>query len=424
MKYLGQIVDDKDLVNKEYVDDATEVVQTLTSGTKIGSVGGTNLYAPTGGGGGGVQTTWYGTSSTTASTAEKVVTCEGFSLLAGAIIGIYFSTANTENVPTLNINSTGAKSIYVGNTGVSSSNILKWSISTILYFQYDGTHFRYITSMSSNGTQPVRGAGTWYGTCATAADATPKEVTCANFVPIPGSLITIRFTNGINRSASTSMTINGISLGNIERKWGGITSSNSLVCRNNSQLTFMWSGSYIELISVDDQEHPIGSCYTMSTNTDPATYFGGTWELIHKNFKSVWLNSGFTFNTTNTTDGSFAAILNGNTIEMRFAWSNKTAISDTSTAIGTLDKSAVGIDHPGGHTLYSVGYADGLNAIGMFSIDLTAESPVLNVGDWTTRATSYPTTTGSTCHLEFTFAIRSEYMLDSMCDEFIWKRIA
>lgn len=50
MKYLGKITDPKDLVNKEYVDNETEVVQTLTSGTKIGSVGGTDLYAPSGGG--------------------------------------------------------------------------------------------------------------------------------------------------------------------------------------------------------------------------------------------------------------------------------------------------------------------------------------------------------------------------------------
>ena len=71
MKYLGQIVDDKDLVNKEYVDDASEVVQTLASGTKIASVGGTDLYAPSGGGGGS-QSTWWGTSSTSASTAAKV----------------------------------------------------------------------------------------------------------------------------------------------------------------------------------------------------------------------------------------------------------------------------------------------------------------------------------------------------------------
>lgn len=53
MKYLGTITDDKDLVTKKYVDDAAKVVQTLTSGTEIGSVGGTKLYAPQGGGGGG-----------------------------------------------------------------------------------------------------------------------------------------------------------------------------------------------------------------------------------------------------------------------------------------------------------------------------------------------------------------------------------
>lgn len=53
MKYLGAITNDYDLVTKKYVDDAAKVVQTLTSGTEIGSVGGTKLYAPQGGGGGG-----------------------------------------------------------------------------------------------------------------------------------------------------------------------------------------------------------------------------------------------------------------------------------------------------------------------------------------------------------------------------------
>jgi hypothetical protein len=52
MKYLGAITNNYNLVTKKYVDDATEVIQTLTSGTKIGSVGGVNLYAPTGGGSG------------------------------------------------------------------------------------------------------------------------------------------------------------------------------------------------------------------------------------------------------------------------------------------------------------------------------------------------------------------------------------
>lgn len=51
MKYLGAITNDYDLVTKKYVDDAAKVIQTLTSGTAIGSVGGTTLYAPASGSG-------------------------------------------------------------------------------------------------------------------------------------------------------------------------------------------------------------------------------------------------------------------------------------------------------------------------------------------------------------------------------------
>ena len=48
MKNLSEIVDGKDIVTKEYVDDKVEVTQTLTSGTGIGLVGGggTKLYSP------------------------------------------------------------------------------------------------------------------------------------------------------------------------------------------------------------------------------------------------------------------------------------------------------------------------------------------------------------------------------------------
>lgn len=413
MKYLGQITDDEDIVNKKYVDDASEVVQTLTSGTKIGSVGGTDLYAPTGGGG-GVQTTWFGTSSTDASTSIKVVTCAGFTLTAGAIIGIQFSTGSTASTPALDVNNTGTKSIYIGSTVVSSNNPLKWSTNTLLYFQYDGTYFKYIKS-----------ATTWYTTCNTAADTSPKEITLDNFVYIPGSLITVRFTNGINRSATTLMTINGVSIGNIERKWAGISSSNSLVCAPKSQLTFMYSGSYVELISVDDQEHPVGSCYTTSTNTNPSTYFGGTWELIHKQFTSAWVSDAYTFNTTNTTDGAGVCILNGNTIEFRLTWKNKVALSDTSISIATIDMSKIGLT-AGNHTVYSVAWNDGCNAIGMASVSLssTTGTATVTMNDWVTRATSYPTTTGENCYLNFVTNCRVTTMSDNMCDEFIWKRTA
>lgn len=46
MKYLGAITDDKDLVTKEYVDNHTGVTAIVTTGTKIATVNGVDLYAP------------------------------------------------------------------------------------------------------------------------------------------------------------------------------------------------------------------------------------------------------------------------------------------------------------------------------------------------------------------------------------------
>lgn len=95
-------------------------------------------------GSGGETSTWYGTSSTTASTAEKTITCSEFTLSMGAIIAITFTTANTANAPKLNINSTGAKAIYYNNVVTSSSNKLVWDANETLLFVYSGTYYYFI----------------------------------------------------------------------------------------------------------------------------------------------------------------------------------------------------------------------------------------------------------------------------------------
>lgn len=66
-----------------------------------------------------------GTCSTGASTAAKVVTLPKFALATNATILIRVSTTNsaTSGV-TLNVNSTGAKSIYIGGSAWSTSNQL------------------------------------------------------------------------------------------------------------------------------------------------------------------------------------------------------------------------------------------------------------------------------------------------------------
>ena len=77
--------------------------------------------------------------STGASTTAKVATCSGYTAMANSYIHIIFSNTNTANVPTLNINSKGAKPIYLNGEPVSASNKNIKAGSYIAY--YDGTAY-------------------------------------------------------------------------------------------------------------------------------------------------------------------------------------------------------------------------------------------------------------------------------------------
>lgn len=202
-------------------------------------------------GGTGTVTTWYGTCSTTASTTAKAVTCSNFTLSAGAIIGVLFSTANTAATPTLNVNSTGAKTIYVGgNTALSSTtNVLKWSANTMVYFMYDGTYFRYITSVSAASVVPSRGANTWYGTSSTTATTAAKTSTIDNYVLTKGSLVSVTFSTA-NTYVAGAITLNINSTGakTIYYNNAATSTTNTLLWDAGETLTFIYSGSYYYFI--------------------------------------------------------------------------------------------------------------------------------------------------------------------------------
>lgn len=191
-------------------------------------------------------TTWYGTCGTTASTAAKVVTCANFALETGAIVAVLFTTANTAATPTLNVNSTGAKTIYVGSGTVNSTtNTLKWSANTLLYFVYDGTYFRYLGSQSAASVVPPEGAGTWYGTSSTAATTAAKTSTIANFKLRPGAIVNITFsTANTKKDAALTLNVNSTGAKTIYVNNAATSSTNTLVWSANETLTFVYSGSY------------------------------------------------------------------------------------------------------------------------------------------------------------------------------------
>ena len=99
----------------------------------------------------------YGTCSTAADTAAKVVTISGntnWVLKTGSIISVKFSYTNTAQNPTLNVNSTGAKSI-IYNSSIITTSSLSYAgyINRVINYIYNGAQFIFLGwSYDSNTT--------------------------------------------------------------------------------------------------------------------------------------------------------------------------------------------------------------------------------------------------------------------------------
>lgn len=87
--------------------------------------------------------TQIGSCSTAAGTAAKVVSVEsGFKLLKGVRIGVKFTNSNTASNVTLNVNNTGAKSIYYNNAVYTeTSNMICGYANRYVFYVYDGTNW-------------------------------------------------------------------------------------------------------------------------------------------------------------------------------------------------------------------------------------------------------------------------------------------
>lgn len=83
----------------------------------------------------------YGACSTAAATKAKAVPLSGFTLVTGAIVGVKFSYDNTATAPTLNVNSTGAKSIYYKGEA-AAAGLLK--VGYVYLFQYNGAQYELL----------------------------------------------------------------------------------------------------------------------------------------------------------------------------------------------------------------------------------------------------------------------------------------
>ena len=257
--------------------------------------------------GGGGRCAFYGTSSTAATAAAKVITCSGFALEAGNIVVVKFANGNTYNGEfTLNVNGTGDKAVYVGNSVANATNnTLKWSSGAIVCFMYDGTLWRYLSSMAAATTQQPDGAGAWYCTCSTDAATRDKVITVSNFRLTRGALIVVNASTANTYTAnSVRLNVNGTGAKAVYKDGAATSTTNTLTWAAGTLLFFMYSGSYFYYLGSDMDG---GGSYTLPTASDAVK--GG----VKINLDDFWMDGEvltlsmrwFFFDITSTT---FAAL--------------------------------------------------------------------------------------------------------------------
>ena len=104
----------------------------------------------------------YGTCSTAASTTAKVASVSNYTLTTGGYVTVRFTYAVPASA-TLNVNSTGAKSIYNNGSTIKAGVINAGDTAT---FVYNGTYYYLVSTSTPSRTYTANVTTTWTGSAA------------------------------------------------------------------------------------------------------------------------------------------------------------------------------------------------------------------------------------------------------------------
>lgn len=96
---------------------------------------------------GDADRTNYTTCSTAAGTQAKTCDCTGFNLVTGAEITVKFTVTNTAASPTLNVNSTGAKTIFYRGAAISADYL---AANRTYTFRYNGSQYELVGDINTD----------------------------------------------------------------------------------------------------------------------------------------------------------------------------------------------------------------------------------------------------------------------------------
>ena len=301
----------------------------------------------------------YGTCSTAGGTAEKAVTCSNFALRAGAVVTVKFTYKNTSANPTLNVNSTGEKAIYLNGSAIPEAAY--WGAGETMSFIYDGTNWvvtdgaataQIVTNSSdiaslklsaqqfsvdiSSHTESITQLKATYCTCSTAAATQAKEATCADFALRTGAIIAVKFTYA-NTVANPTLNVNSTGAKAIYLNGSAIPEANWW--KAGDVVTLVYNGTYWYVAD--------GATLTQlaSTNTNVAnlTLRADAFDVTVAGIKATYGSSSTAADTQTkeSTIANFAAYV-GQTVVIRFTYANSTSYPKLKVQNGDGSVSATG----------------------------------------------------------------------------------
>ena len=190
---------------------------------------------------------------------------------------------------------------------------------------------------------------------------------------------------------------------------------------NNNQLASY--STTTQMNSAINAKFPVGAVYITATNSNPASYLGGTWTLIDKSLRYVYVNSyAPTRNTSNCTDVAVFGWYEDHGIFLSVDFTPKVAITDTALEMCTINPNTFGLSaFPDTNRVTYL--SDGGNAIISATINTAG---VVTTNDVIVRGSSTASLAAATNLTAFTtyFNVRHNLMLDAECNKFYWQRTA
>lgn len=169
----------------------------------------------------------------------------------------------------------------------------------------------------------------------------------------------------------------------------------------------------------------VGDVVVTSTHTDPAAHYGGTWELIDKEFTPTKeTQRTVTLNSTNCSDCKVYTVHSGHDIQFWIQVTSKVAIADTALTFATLSPGDFGVTSFGdAHRITA--FSDAGNAL--INWYLTANGSLQSLDGWEIKSNPSQSVPARTFDYFMTnISIPWENMLDTggWCNKFYWKRTA